>query len=217
MPRARSDTPVDPALFHDLPHAGADALADGAELEGVRIGGEQVELNATRLSLDTVRCDALHVAGAHLPRLSALHTWWEDCDLSNCECSGAAIRHAVLRRVRLTGVELAESALRDVLVEDCKIDLANLRFAKLERVTFRRCLLNEADFSGSEQRAVRYEECDLRAAQFSQAKLHDVDLRGSKLEGLSGLGDMRGARISNEQLLELAPAMAAQLGLRVEG
>lgn len=217
MPRASADSPVDPAVFAEARPAGSPAvLVAGAELELLRIGGDGSGVEAPRLSLDTVRCEALHIAGARLARMQAHTTWWEDCDLSNAVLNGAGVRHCVMRRTRLTGVDLSESSLRDALVEDCKLDLANLRFARLQRVTFRNCLLGEADFSGATLRGVRYEGCDLRAAQFSQAKLERVDLRGSQLEGIGGLGDLRGARISNEQLLELAPALAAHMGLRVE-
>lgn len=217
MPRSKADSAVDPTVFADAPPAGSlDVLAAGAELERLRLGGDRAGVEATRMSLDTVRCDGLHIPGARLARLQAHTTWWEDCDLSNADLGGAGLRHCVMRRTRLTGLGFAEASLRDALVEDCKLDLANLRFARLERVTFRHCVLGDADFSGSTQRDVRYDGCDLRAAQFSQARLQRVDLRGSRLEGLGGLGDLRGARIGNEQLLELAPALAAHLGLRVE-
>ncbi len=163
-----------------------------------------------------MRCDGLRIPGARLTRLVARTTWWEDCDLSNCDCADATLRETVVRRSRLTGLAMPQGSLRDVLFENCKLDLANFRFARLERVTFRTCVLGDADFSGSTQRDCRYQDCDMRAAQFSQVTLRDVDLRGSRLEGIGGLAGMRGARISNEQLLELAPALAAQLGLRVE-
>jgi uncharacterized protein YjbI with pentapeptide repeats len=211
------DTPVDPAVFTDLPRLDAlDGFVDHGTLENVRLSGERGEIVATRLSLDTVRCDGVRIAGARLPRLLARTTWWEDCDLSNCDLGDSTVRHAVLRRSRLTGLAAAQASWRDVLVEDCKLDLANFRFAKLERVVFRRCVLADADFGGSEQRHVRFDGCDLRAAQLWQSKLDNVDLRGSQLEGLGGLVDLRGARISTEQLLELAPALAGQLGIRVE-
>jgi len=218
MPRAKGgNAPVDPAVFGDAQSVESlDAFVAGAELELVRLSGDRADVEAPRLSLDTVRCDALHIPGARLARLQGHTTWWEDCDLSNADLAGAGLRHCVMRRTRLTGVSFAEASLRDALVEDCKLDLANLRFAHLERVTFRNCVLADADFSGSTQRAVRYEGCDLRATQFSQARLDRVDLRGSRLEGIGGIGDLRGARIGNEQLLELAPALAAHLGLRVE-
>jgi uncharacterized protein YjbI with pentapeptide repeats len=218
MPRQRAAaTPVDPQLVENLPSVSATALAgERVELERVRVAGEDAELHAPRLSLDTVRCEGLRIAAAHLPRLRAYMTWWEDCDLSNADMSNADIRHAVLRRSRLTGLGAVEASLRDVLVESCKLDLANWRFAHLERVEFRACVLSDADFSSATLRTVRFDGCDLSAAQFAHAVLDDVDLRGSQLERIGGLDGLRGARIGNEQLLELAPALAAHLGLHVE-
>ena len=217
MRRTADATPVDPELFAALPHAESlDVLVDHDELERVHLRGERAGVSATRLSLDTVRSDALHISGARLLHLNAYRTWWEDCDLSNADLGHATIRQAVLRRCRLTGLGAAEATLRDVLLDGCKLDFASFHLATLERVTFRACVLTDAELGESIQRTVRYDGCDLRAADFSKARLTAVDLRGSDLERLRGLGNLRGARISSEQLVGLAPALAVQLGIRVE-
>lgn len=217
MPRAADAAPFDPEVFASVSRAESlDAIADRAELEHVHLRGEREGVTATRLSLDTVRSRALHISGARLPHLIAFRTWWEDCDLSNADLGHANIRSAVLRRCRLTGLVAAEASLRDVLFESCKLDFASFHLATLERVTFRDCVLSDAELGESIQRTVRYDGCDLRAADFSKARLTAVDLRGSDLERLRGLGNLRGARISSEQLVGLAPALAIQLGIRVE-
>jgi hypothetical protein len=49
-----------------------------------------------------------------------------------------------------------------------------------------------------------------------QAKLQDVDLRGATLAAIDGLTDLRGATISHDQLVMIAPLLAASIGHKVE-
>ena len=57
----------------------------------------------------------------------------------------------------------------------------------------------------------------LRGADFDQVRLKDVDLReATELDLVAGVDRLAGAVINPAQLLELAPAFAAQIGVRVE-
>ena len=57
----------------------------------------------------------------------------------------------------------------------------------------------------------------LEEAGFDKAQLKKVDLRGARALGIaSGLEGLKGAVISNVQLLELAPALAHALGITVK-
>jgi hypothetical protein len=49
----------------------------------------------------------------------------------------------------------------------------------------------------------------------TEASLSKVDLSGAKLRTLVGVDGLRGAIINREQLLDLAPLLAAQLGVEV--
>ena len=49
----------------------------------------------------------------------------------------------------------------------------------------------------------------------AEATLSKVDLSGARLQTVIGVDNLRGAIISQEQLLDLAPLLAAQLGLEV--
>ena len=50
----------------------------------------------------------------------------------------------------------------------------------------------------------------------SGARLTDVDLSGARLSTIVGIESLRGATISAAQMLDLAPLLAAHLGLRVD-
>ena len=57
--------------------------------------------------------------------------------------------------------------------------------------------------------------CDLTEADFSNAQCSQLDLRRARLVGVKGVGYLKGAIISADQLLGLAPGMAHALGMEL--
>jgi uncharacterized protein YjbI with pentapeptide repeats len=139
----------------------------------------------------------------------------ENRDWSNTRASRATLRRLELRLCRLTGVELAESQLSDVVFSDCRLDLAGLRFAKLERVAFRDCRLAEADLYGATLEDVVFERCELREATLAGIKVTRVDLIGCELAGLRGADALRGARMPWNDVLQNGPLFADALGIQI--
>jgi uncharacterized protein YjbI with pentapeptide repeats len=192
-----------------------ETLADGHEFETCALSGEAAGASVTAIKLDTVRLE-VKLPGGRLSRLSARTTNWARCDLSNVSATNSDWFDTKLAGSRLTGINLAESTMRDVCVENCKLDLANFRFTKLRFVTFRDCILTDADFGGATLRDVSFANCDLTSAHFSNATLSKVDLRGSKLDGITSVKDLAGAVITSDQLLDLSHALAAEAGIVVK-
>jgi uncharacterized protein YjbI with pentapeptide repeats len=75
--------------------------------------------------------------------------------------------------------------------------------------------LASADFGGARLTDVTFDRCELGGAQVSQVTCERVDLRGARLDDLRGAGSLRGATVAPEQLIVLAPALAASAGLIV--
>ena len=71
------------------------------------------------------------------------------------------------------------------------------------------------DFGGAKLNDVTFDGTDLRGADVSQVRCERVDLRGARLDGIKGAGALSGATVSPEQLVVLAPALAAAVGLTV--
>lgn len=166
-----------------------------------------------------------------------------DCALRSCALDETRLHHArfldsVLTGIRGVGTDLAESTLRDVELIDArlggvqlhgaalervvirggKIDYLNLRTAVLKDVVFESCVLVEPDFGGARLERVEFVDCTLKGADLTAATLKDVDLRGAAvLEIARGIDRLAGAVISPSQLLDLAPVLAAEVGIRVEG
>jgi uncharacterized protein YjbI with pentapeptide repeats len=165
-----------------------------------------------------------------------------DCALTECGLDEVRLRHAsvldsTLTSVRGVGTNLAEATLRDVelidarlggtqmhaavlervLIRGGKIDYLNLRMARLRDVVFEGCVLVEPDFGGARLERVEFVDCALTGVDLHAATLKDVDLRGAvSLEISRGLDRLAGAVISTTQLLDLAPVLAMQWGIRVE-
>ncbi|MCH5674700.1 pentapeptide repeat-containing protein [Streptomyces gilvus] len=166
-----------------------------------------------------------------------------DCALTGCAVDETRLHHArvldsVLTGLRGVGTDLAEATLRDVEVVDArlggtqmhgavlervvvrggKIDYLNLRAARLKDVVFESCVLVEPDFGGARLERVEFVDCVLKGADLTGVELKDVDLRAAAELGISaGVERLAGAVISPSQLMDLAPVLAAQMGIRVEG
>ncbi|MFJ8633852.1 pentapeptide repeat-containing protein [Streptomyces sp. NPDC093568] len=166
-----------------------------------------------------------------------------DCALKGCVLDETGFHHArildcVLTAPRGVGTDLAESTLRDVEVIDArlggvqlhgavlervvfrggKIDYLNMRKARLRDVVFEGCVLVEPDFGGARLERVEFTDCAVKGVDLTGATLADVDLRGAaELEIARGVDRLAGAVVSTAQLLDLAPVLAAQWGIRVEG
>jgi uncharacterized protein YjbI with pentapeptide repeats len=63
---------------------------------------------------------------------------------------------------------------------------------------------------------VVFDGCELEDAVFSGTRLRGVSLSGSKLVGMKGMVDLRGATMTLDQLIEIAPGLAAELGIELE-
>jgi len=134
-----------------------------------------------------------------------------DVDWVNRRARGVVLRRVEVRRCRLSGAELAEAELSDVTFEDCRLDLTGLRRAKLARVAFRDCRMAECDLYEASLTDVLFDRCELREAIFTGVSLKRVELRGCDLTGLSGVEDLRGARLPWDDLMQNAALFAVEL------
>jgi uncharacterized protein YjbI with pentapeptide repeats len=191
---------LEPDDRHDGVHfdgvAFGDVAADGAELLDCRLTGCTVDdgrMRRARLStcvLDDVRISALDVADSS----------WD----------GVAVRHS-----RFGALVAHGATLERVTVDHVRLDYVNLRQASLERVQFLGCRIGELDLGTATLTDVRFEGCQVERLLLGGATLADVDLRGVELAALEGVAGLAGARIDEGQLAQLAPALAAHLGILV--
>jgi uncharacterized protein YjbI with pentapeptide repeats len=165
--------------------------------------------------LDEVRVADADVSGVRVSGLSLLDVELVRCNLANLDARSSSLVRTVAAESRLTGLGWSEGKLQDVAFRGCRVDLASFRFSQLERVTFEECSLREADFQDARCASVAFHDCDLTGASFHNARFARSELRRCTLDDLRGIEGLRGAAMEWGDILSLAGAFAAALGIRL--
>lgn len=159
-----------------------------------------------------------------------------ECTLDEVRLSHARILDTTLTGVRATKLELPSASLQEVTFADCrigalvayasqwtnvtvrggKLDYVNLRDARLDNVRLEGCIIGDLDLAGAVVNRLIIDACRVAQLTLSRAQLKDTDLRGAELSSITGLLELAGATISDVQLHDLAPALAAHLGISVD-
>ncbi|GAB3179687.1 pentapeptide repeat-containing protein [Nesterenkonia halophila] len=217
---AHDDAPAPPRIElvepEDLIGGDVDQLARLGQAEGMRFAGAtlaDVDLAGGSIvgcRLDGVTLDGVDLTGATVAEsmitglgaayLDARRTTWRDVEIADS---------------RIGAAELYDAGLDGVRISTSKLDLVNLRGARIADVDLVDTHLVELDLGGAEATRLRLRGCRVDTLDLTDAWLADVDLRGAQLSRIVGLDRIGGAVISPEQLVELAGAFAAQLGVRV--
>ena len=189
--------------------------ADG-DYEGV----EQVGLDLTDVSAPGARFIDCRLASSVITGGDLEASTWRGGALSGVRLVGTQLARSVwhgieLENCALSGVELFGSRWRKIVVRGGMFQGVNLRQSRLEDVVFEDCVLRDVDFGGAGLLRVRFPGCRIEQADLTAMTARQVDLRGAQVNIARGLDRLRGVVIDHGQLMDLAPALAMQLGLEV--
>lgn len=213
---ASDRTPAEPDLPPELEaYPGERRPDDGAELDAVEVPDAAWD----GLHVTGLRLDGAAIAG-DLGGATFVDPGWRDVELRDANLANTTFHGGLVWRMRaiggrLTGLRVTETELRDVTLRDASAPMAAFRHATLARVTFDGCILRQADFMGARCEDVRFHGCDLTGANFADAELDGAEFRRCVMDEIEGIDGLRGAAMELEQVMALAPAMAAALGIRV--
>ena len=84
-------------------------------------------------------------------------------------------------------------------------------------MVFEACAIGELELAEADLRRVRFEASSIDILDAASARFTDVDLSGAKLRTIGGVASLKGATISTEQLIDVAPLLARHLGIVVGG
>lgn len=174
-----------------------------------------VETEASELEIKECVFEGTDFANAQLNSLTLTDARIARCNLANLKTRGGGLVRVIVSDSRLTGIDWIEGSGRDVSFQGCRADLASLRFTRLERVEFIDCQLSQADFANARLKEVRFEGCDLAEADFSHAKLERCEFRGCQFDRLKGVTSLGGAAMEWTDIVGLAGALAAAVGIKV--
>jgi uncharacterized protein YjbI with pentapeptide repeats len=218
MGRPANRKPHAPRLPLDLerPEVVDDVFVDDASHEGLLLEGlRYIGAKADKVELRKFVLTSVDLGEAKLDRLDLEDGSIKTCNLANLQSANCTLHRVHIGGCRLTGAGLVEPRLMDIVFRDSRLDLSSFRFGHLERVRFEDCRLVEADFQGAVAKACTFIDCDLTGAQLSRAKFAGSAFRGCRLTGVHGLEALKGAQMAWEDVIELASAMAASLGIEV--
>ena len=184
-----------------------DAWIRSASLVGADAGSGRF----VRARLEDVDLRESKLRGVRLTDVVA-----ERIDAANGDWGGAQLRRARFSDARLTGLDFSEARIEEASFKACKLEYANFRHSAIKRVSFEDCVLVGADFQGANIEATLFSNCRLVEVDFTKASLSLVDLRGSELALVGSTLGLGGAIVDRLQLMELAGALAQELGILVE-
>jgi uncharacterized protein YjbI with pentapeptide repeats len=186
--------------------------------------------------------DAIDFVDLDFTAQDASDSTFLECRLRRCRLDGLSMRRARVVESLLTGVhgasvDLTDSAWRGshmsggrlgavtlagatwtgIRLRGTNVGFMNLAGARLEDVVFEGCEIGSMDARSAQLRSIAFVDCTLDELNVAGATLSKVDLSGARLRSLIGVESLKGAIVSHEQLLDLAPVLAAQLGLEIRG
>jgi uncharacterized protein YjbI with pentapeptide repeats len=179
----------------------------GLDLTGRRLSGltlsecALVDVTVTDADLRAVRITDTPLTRLNAPVLRAPHSVWRD----------ASVEHS-----RIGSGELYDAELNTVLIGQSKIGFLNLRGSVLRDVMFEDCTVDELDLSEASAARLAFPGCTIAMLDVSRARLENVDLRGARIYGIRGIDSLHGVTVDSAQLMDLAPLLAAHLGIRID-
>jgi uncharacterized protein YjbI with pentapeptide repeats len=192
-------------------------LSSDAELEQFLI--EKLDLSSEDLSSVSLKHGLIcrvNLSLADFKKSYFKQIVFEADDFSSAKLNDLGAEEAQFLDCRMTGLISSDTNFKQVIFKNCKLDFANFRMSNLQKVIFEDCDLSEADFYNAKLKSVNFLNCQLENTDFSQAELDDVDLSESgSLIKLKGLDYLKGAIINDNQLIEIAPALARQIGIEI--
>jgi Uncharacterized low-complexity proteins len=170
----------------------------------------------TRRRLDSSAVSGLHVEHWRSRGLAMAESVLAGIDVVALTAAESGWRRVEIRDSRVGSAELCDSIWRSVHFIGCKLGYLNLRDAEVSDLQFTNCVIEELDLMRAKANRVAFAGCRVGRLELAGSRLSDVDLRGAQLADVGDLAALRGATISLEQLLDLAPAMASRLGVKVD-
>ena len=184
---------------------------------------------------DSVLVADADLAGLHLDGIAFLSSHLDRCGLDEAVLRRGRLAECLVTEVHAVSLDVADAVWRETLVADPrigalsapgatwdnirirggKLDFVNLSGAKLTDVVFERCVIGELDLGQAQVQRLKFDGVKLGVLDCTGARLVDVDFTGAEIGAVRGIDGLRGAAFSASQLMDLAPLLAAHLGVRI--
>lgn len=217
----RDEGPKPPRLrpleLDELAEGSASVLEPNADIFAQRFTGiRQGRLDLGKGSLvngcwfDDVAVDDLVLASSRF-----VETRFHQLAAPVVRMARSVLRDVEVDGARLGAVEAYDVDAKALHFKGCRINYLNLRGAKLEDVAFTDCIVDELDLLQADAKRVAFPGTRIGSLALHNSKVADLDLRGAEVSSVSGWVSLAGATLSEEQLMFLAPQIAAELRINV--
>ena len=203
---------LEPVVLSELtePQDGGD-VREGERYDGLDWSGADRQFwSFTGCAFRRVNLDGTQLRGSHLSEVTL-----EGLDVPELVAPRSSWRQVDLTGGRIGSAELYDGGWRSVSVSGCKVGYLNARAAEWQDVRFTDCTIGELDLSSSRVTRLALDDCRIETLTVSGARLVDVDLRRADLRAVTGLAGLAGSWITESQLTELAPHLAAHLKIGI--
>jgi uncharacterized protein YjbI with pentapeptide repeats len=215
-PNGRRGKPGRQIELPDLTRFEGDRLEAGHDYDSIAfVDRDFTGQDAADARFLECRLERCSIDGLSLRRVRVVQSVFSEFHGANADIANSTWRDSRISGGRLGAMVLAGATWNGVVVHGSKLGFVNLAGAKLEDVVFEECEIGSIDARAAQLRSIAFVDCTIDEFNVSGATLSKVDLSGARLRSLLGIESLRGAIVSHEQLLDLAPVLAAQLGLEV--
>lgn len=199
-----------PDLPDDLqdaePRRSADLLAVRLELSG----SADLAHSALEQCMIVADADAIDLVGATLI----------DIDVREVRAASLSLREAGIRRLRITGgrigtLDFSGARIDELELRGVRIDYLNLGGAKAADVLIAESTIRTVDMPQAELTRMRFDDCRSEEVDARGLRAADVDLRGLDAAAFTDANSLRGTTLTTFQLQQLAPLLAAGIGITV--
>lgn len=188
------------------PQRGADLLAARLTLSG------DVDLAHSSLEQCVISADVgtLDMTGATIL----------DVDIQGIRAASVSMRNAGIRRLRITGgrigtLDLSGTRIDELELREVRIDYLTLGAAKGTDILVVDSTIKALDMPQAELRRVSFEHSRSEEVDTRGMRATDVDLRGLDTASFMDTNSLRGITLTAFQIQQLAPVIAAGLGIRI--
>jgi uncharacterized protein YjbI with pentapeptide repeats len=184
---------------------------DSLDFEGTDLSGQSAAgASFVACRLAGCRLDGASLAGARLSECLV-----EEPGAASLDVADGTWREVVVQGGRIGALTGTRAAWTDVRLRSVRADYVVLPGAKLRHVALEDCAIDELDLGGAEVEGLTLAGCTIATLVLDEARLTEADLRGARIGAVRGVGGLRGATLTPEQVMDLAPALAAFAGITV--
>jgi uncharacterized protein YjbI with pentapeptide repeats len=142
-------------------------------------------------------------------------TRFERCEATTLALDGAEMREVEFDSCRFGALEMYDVDARVVAFTGCRLGYVNLRGSEVVDLILEDCTIEDLDLGSARVSRMSVKGCRIDTLTVHGATLADVDLRGATLSVIAGLTGLKGTTVGPEQLYDLAPLLAAHLGIEI--